>query len=127
MHPRIQKIAATVLFVLLALTALAPLPAAAGDGGDFISSAVSNNIWILKKSTRTLIFMQFSEPAKLWKSNPVIVPPDFNLEACTLTAVGTRGTSVFLQDRASGLVTFYEAKKDHTVVPYLVVDVNESI
>jgi hypothetical protein len=95
--------------------------------GNFIFSAESNSIWALNTSTKKLIFVQFKKPDKVWKSNQITVPIDFNLDKCLLKAVGARGTSAFLYDRSSGMTTFYEVKKDHSIEAYKVVNIGEDL
>ena len=91
--------------------------------GNLIFSAESNSIWVLNTSTKKLIFVQFEEPAKVWKSNLITVPTDFNLDKCVLQAVGVRGTSVFLFDKSSGMTSLYKVKNDHSIETYLVVNI----
>ena len=90
---------------------------------NLIFSAESNSIWVLNTSTKKLIFVQFEEPDKVWKSYQITVPIDFNLDKCVLKAVGARGTSVFLFDKSSGMTTFYKVKKDHSILAFQVVNI----
>jgi len=99
----------------------------AEDEGNFIFSAQSNSIWVLNTSTKKLIFVQFKKPDNIWKSNQITVPIDFNLNKCVLKAVGSRGSFAFLCDRSSGMTTFYEVKKDHSIEAYIVVNVGEDL
>jgi hypothetical protein len=96
--------------------------ASAESGDRFVLSAVSNSAWILNKSNGKMIFIRFQEKDELWKSNVVTIPAGFNVDQCTLMAVGSRGTSVFLTDQASGKITFYEVKKNFSVEQFQVVD-----
>jgi len=96
-------------------------PASAGDGGTFIFSAQSNNIWVLNKSNRKMMFIQLEEE-EVWKSSATTIPAGFDMEKCKLEAVGGRGTSVFLYDKSSGKVTLYKVQKDHTIHQFHVVD-----
>jgi len=93
--------------------------------GHLIFSAESNSIWVLNTSTKKLIFVQFEELDKIWKSNQITVPMDFNLDKCVLKAVGARGTSVFLFDKSSGATTLYKVKSDHSVASFQVVNIKE--
>jgi len=113
--------------MIFLLGALSSGSAMAESESDYLFSAVSNSIWVLKKSTRNLMFLQFQDPEKTWKSNIVVVPPDFNLNQSVLTSVGSRGTSVFLHDKSSGLITLFNVKKDRSVVSYAVVNINEDL
>ena len=95
--------------------------------GNFMFSAESNSIWVLNTSTKKLIFVQFKEPDKVWKSNQITVPKDFNLDKCVLKAVGSRGTFAFLCDRSSGMTTLYKVNKDHSIEAYQVVNIGEDL
>ena len=99
----------------------------AESGDDFIYSSQSNSIWVLSKSTRKMIYVQFAKEDALWKSNQVPVPANFNLDKCVLKAVGSRGGSVFLYDKSSGMVTLYQVKKDRSVRQFRVVDVGKDL
>ena len=101
--------------------------ASAESEGNFIFSAESNSIWVLNKSTRKMIFVQFKKPDKIWKSNQVTVPVNFNLDKCELKAVGGRGTSVFLYDKSSAMTTFYQVQKDHSVNQFMVINIGEDL
>jgi len=94
---------------------------------DLMFSAMSNSIWVLKKSTRKLIFIQFKSKTKTWKSNPIEVPQEFNLDECELVAVGSRGTSVHLYDKSSGLITLFDVAKNHTVTIFSVVNASNEL
>jgi len=115
-------------FLMMCLISIMSVSIASAESEDnFIFSAQSNSIWVLNKSTRKMIFLQFKEPDEIWKSNQVTIPVDFNLAKCVLKAVGSRGTCVFLYDKFSGMTTFYKAKKDHSVLKYIVVNIEEDL
>ena len=95
--------------------------------GNFLFSAVSNNTWALDMSTRQLIFIHYEAPQHTWESKPITIPENFNLEKIKLKAVGARGTSAFLFDTSLGLVTFYNAQDNGTLVPYKVIDIKEAL
>lgn len=99
----------------------------AESGDDFIYSSQSNSIWVLSKSTRKMIYVQFAKEDALWKSNQVPVPANFNLDKCVLKAVGSRGGSVFLCDKSSGMITLYQVNKDQSVRQFRVVDVGKDL
>ncbi len=101
--------------------------ASAESEGNLIFSAQSNSIWALNKSTRKMIFIQFIKPDTIWKSNQVNVLTYFNLNKCVLKAVGGRGTSVFLYDKSSGMTTFYQVQKDHSVNEFVVINIGEDL
>jgi hypothetical protein len=123
MKKLIGLIAAFTLF-LLCLSSLNFMNVAFAESeSDLIFSAESNSIWVLNTSTKKLIFVQFEEPDKVWKSNQITVPIDFNLDKCVLKAVGARGTSVFLFDKSSGMTTLYKVKNDHSVAAFQNVNI----
>ncbi len=98
------------------------------QGGDnFLSSAESNSIWVINKSTRKMVFVQFQKEDKVWKSNQVTVPPSYNMDTSELKAVGSRGTSVFLFDKDLGLITLYRVNKDRTVASYPLVHMQQDL
>jgi hypothetical protein len=114
--------------LLLCLSSLNFMNVALAESeGNFMFSAEANSIWVLNISTKKLIFVQFKKPDEVWKSNQITVPIDFNLDTCVLKAVGTRGSFVFLCDRSSGMTTFYEVKKDHSIQAYQVVNIGEDL
>ncbi len=116
----------TLLMMFVISTILVSVASAESKGG-FIFSPLSNAIWVLNKSTRKMIFVQFKKPDKMWKSNQVTVPVNFNLDKCELNAVGGRGTSVFLYDKSSAMTTFYQVKSDHTVDQFMVINIGEDL
>lgn len=123
MKKLIGLIAAFAL-LFLCLNSLNFINSAFAEGeGNLIFSAESNSIWVLNTSTKKMIFVQFEEPDKVWKSNQITVPMDFNLDQCVLKAVGARGTSVFLFDKSSGMTTLYKVKSDHSVVAFQNVNI----
>ena len=58
--------------------------AAWAEEGDFLFSAISNNTWVLDKSSRQLILVNFEDSEKVWKSQPITIPEGFNLNGCRL-------------------------------------------
>ena len=113
--------------MIFVIGALPSNSAFAESESDFLFSAQSNSIWTLKKSTRKLIFMKFEKHNITWKSNTIIVPPEFSLNESELRSVGARGTAVFLCDKSSGLITFFSVQKDHSIESYIVVSVDEDL
>jgi hypothetical protein len=127
MKKLIGLIAAFTLF-LFCLNSLNFINAAFAEGeGNLIFSAESNSIWVLNTSTKKMIFVQFEEPDKVWKSNQITVPMDFNLDKCVLEAVGARGTSVFLFDKSSGMTTLYKVKSDHSIAAFQNVNIGADL
>ena len=116
------KFALVMMCVAMMLAGVLMDRASAESGDNFILSAVSNSAWILNKSNGKMMFIRFQEKDELWKSNIVTIPAGFNVDKCVLVAVGSRGTSVFLTDQASGKMTFYNVKKDFSVEQFQVVD-----
>ena len=97
------------------------------EEGNFLFSSISNNTWVLDKSTRQLILFNFEKSDEIWKSQPLIIPEGFTLNECKLKAVGVRGTSVFLSDTSSGLLTFYNARKNGIIMKFKVVNIKEEL
>jgi hypothetical protein len=93
----------------------------------FISTAYLNNMWILNKATRKLIFIQFKADDKIWKSEPITIPKNFNVQSCILTYAGARGDHVFLLDQSSGMTTIFEAKSNHKVEKWLDFDAGKEL
>jgi len=81
----------------------------------------------LKKSTRKLILVNFEKTNYIWKSKVITIPVEFNLNECTIKAVGLRGTSVFLFDKASGLITLFSADDDGSIKTFLVGNIKEDL
>jgi hypothetical protein len=91
-------------------------------GENFIVSIRHSSMWAVNKSTRKLMFLKYQEENKVWKSDQITVPTDIDLNNTLLLATGREGTQVFLYDKASGFVTFYEVKKDRSIKKYISVD-----
>ena len=47
----------------------------------------------------------------------------FDLTNCTLQAVGSRGNAVFLFDKTSDTIYFFQVLKDHSIMEYANFDV----
>lgn len=94
----------------------------AQNEGNYIVSASHSSVWALNKSTRKLMFLKYQDENKVWKSDQITVPTDVDLNNTLLIATGREGTQVFLYDNSSGLVTFYEVKKDRSIKKYISVD-----
>jgi hypothetical protein len=90
-------ILAGILFLSTALVwgTLYPGSASAQDNDNFVFSASSNSTWVLDKTTKKLIYMQFLKEDMVWKSKTVIIPEAVNLRESKLEAVGARGTGLF--------------------------------
>ena len=103
------------------------MPASADTDSDYLFSSLSNNTWVLQKSTRKLILVSFEKSEKIWKSEVVTIPAEFNLDRCAVTAVGMRGTSVFLFDQSSSRMTLYSAADDGSIKTYPTIDLKDDL
>ena len=90
--------------------------------GNFIVATSHSCMWALNKSTRKLMFLKYQDENKVWKSDQITVPTDVDLNNTLLIATGREGTQVFLYDKVSGFVTFYEVQKDRSIKKYINVD-----
>jgi hypothetical protein len=93
----------------------------------FIVTAYGQNIWVLNKATRKLIFYQIEKKGDVWKSEQVAVPAEVNLDQCLFQAAGRRGGEVILLDRSTGIMTMYEVKNNHSVKKYQDVNVRNDL
>ena len=90
--------------------------------GNFIVATKQSSMWAVSKSTRKLMFLKYQDENKVWKSDQITVPTDVDLNNTLLIATGSEATQVFLYDKASGLVTFYEVQKDRSIKKFVNVD-----
>jgi hypothetical protein len=92
--------------------------------GNFVIAATTRHscVWALNKSTRKLMFLKYQDENKVWKSDPITVPTDVDLNNTSLIATGREGTQAFLYDQASGFITFYEVQKDRSIKKFVNVD-----
>ncbi len=90
--------------------------------GNFIVAIKHSSMWAVNKSTRKLMFLKYQDENKVWKSDQITVPTDVDLNNTRLIATGREATQVFLYDKASGFVTFYEVQKDRSIKKYVNVD-----
>jgi hypothetical protein len=95
----------------------------AQSGEDILVSFESNSGWILNKSARKLMFLKYTKHNEVWKSNAVTLTPNIDLNNCTLQAVGSRGNAVFLFDKTSDTIYFFQVLKDHSIMEYVNFDV----
>jgi hypothetical protein len=86
-----------------------------------------NNSWILNKTTRKLIFVQFKKKDKLWKSEVVSIPASYDLNHSVWIPAGVKVNSVFLHDQSSGMATLFTVKGDHSVEKYLDYNAGEDL
>ena len=101
--------------------------ASANNADQFISVGGYNNIWIINKTTRELIFVQFEKKDKLWKSEVVSIPASYDLDHSVWIPAGGKVRSVILQDQSSGMTTFFTIKGDHSVEKYLDYNAGEDL
>ncbi len=87
----------------------------AQNGNNFMASAAGGSLWVLNKSTRRLMFVQFTGKDKIWKSLPINIPSNYNVEECRLQSFGRRGVGLLLFDISSGLATAYAVQRDHSI------------
>jgi hypothetical protein len=90
--------------------------------GNFIVAIKHSSMWAVNKSTRKLMFLKYQEENKVWKSDQITVPTDVDLNNTLLIATGREATQVFMYDKASGFVTFYEVQKDRSIKKFVNVD-----
>jgi hypothetical protein len=95
----------------------------AQSGEDILVSFQSNSGWILNKSARKLMFLKYTKHNEVWKSNSVTLPANIDLNNCTLQAVGSRGAAVFLFDKTSDTIYFFQVLKDHSIKEYVNFDI----
>jgi hypothetical protein len=111
------------LIVVLGFGLIVGADAPAWAGEDFLFSGESNNVWVVNKATKKMVFVQFQKEETIWKSNLVTLPSDLNMDALKIQAVGSRGTSVIVSDKSSGRVTMYTVNDDRSVRKYVTVDI----
>ena len=116
-----------ILFSFFVIVAFSNTTVFAEADGDYLSSSESNNTWVLKKSTRKLMLVNFEKTDYIWKSKVVTIPDEFNLNECTIKAVGRRGTSVFIFDKSSSLITLFSADDDGSIVTFLIGNLKEDL
>ena len=95
----------------------------AQSGEDVLVSFQSNSGWILNKSARKLMFLKYTKHNEVWKSNSVTLPANIDLNNCILDCVGSRGNAVFLFDKTSDTIYFFQVLKDHSIMEYTNFDV----
>ena len=115
------------LFSFFAIVTFSATTVFAETGSDYLFSSQSNNTWVVKKSTRKLILVNFEKTDRIWKSKITTIPVEFNLNECIIKAVGIRGTSAFLFDKSSGLITLFSADDDGSIKTFLVGNLKEDL
>jgi hypothetical protein len=126
-----KKIVATrclsILFLFFVITTFSDTTVFAASDSDYLFSCESNNAWVLKKSTRKLMLVNFEKTNYIWKSKVITIPDEFNLNECTIEAVGRRGTSVFIFDKSSGLITLFSADDDGSIMTFQIGNLKEDL
>ena len=107
-----------VCFLLCVVSLSFSKKASAQVGDKYIVSLLSNSGWVINKNTRKLMFFRYTRKATLWKSNQEILPADIDLDNCVLEAVGSRGDAVFLYDKSSGIIRFFQPLKDGSIMTF---------
>ena len=102
-------------------------PASAESGENYVVTAYGQNIWVLNKATRKIIFYQIEKKGDVWKSEQVTVPAEINLDQCIFQAAGRRGAEVILLDKSTGMMTMYEVKSNHSLDKYQDIDVRTDL
>lgn len=118
----VVKVASIVCISTLVFSLTIVNVAWAESGANFIVAIRHSSMWAVNKSTRKLMFLKYQEENKVWKSDPITVPTDVDLDNTSLIATGREGTQVFLYDQASGFITFYEVQKDRSIKKFVNVE-----
>jgi len=116
---KLMMVAALVIFTLCLLGSAFTSTALAQNGDDIMVSFESNSGWILSKETRKMMFFRYTEDNIVWMSNTTTLPANIDLNNSILDCVGSRGSAVFLFDKTSGVVHFFQAQKDRSIMQYV--------
>jgi hypothetical protein len=116
------RVGSIICISVLILSLFVVEAAWAQSEGNFIVATSHSCVWALNKATRKLMFLKYQDENKVWKSDPITVPTDVDLNNTSLIATGREGTQVFLYDQASGFITFYEVQKDRSIKKFVNVD-----
>jgi len=122
---KLMMVAALVIFTLCLLGSAFTSTALAQNGDDIMVSFESNSGWILSKETRKMMFFRYTEDNIVWMSNTTTLPANIDLNNSILDCVGSRGNAVFLYDKTSSIIYFFQALKDHSIMQY--VDFNAKL
>ena len=123
MERRLLVVGVLLCFMLGFLGVIFVGTASAQSGEDYVVTAYGQNIWVLNKATRKIIFYQIEKKGDVWKSEPVTVPAEVNLDQCIFQSAGRRGAEVILLDKSTGMMTMYEVKSNHSVKKYQDIEV----
>ena len=112
-------VGALVIFTLCLVNSSFTGRVLAQDGDDIMVSFQSNSGWILSKTTRKLMFIRYTDDNEVWTTNAMVLLSNIDLSNSTLDCVGSRGSAVFLFDKTSGTIHFFQAQKDRSIMQYV--------
>ena len=115
----LMVVGALVIFTLCVVGFAFIGTALAQNGADIMVSFQSNSGWILSKETRKMMFFRYTDDNIVWTTNPMTLSDNIDLNNSTFECVGSRGTAVFLFDRTSGIIHFFQALKDRSIMQYV--------
>ena len=116
---KLIMVGALVIFTLCLVGSAFTGTALAQNGDDIMVSFESNSGWILSKETRKLMFFRYTDDNAVWTSNTITLPSNIDLNNSILDCVGSRGNAVFLYDRTSSIIYFFQVMKDHSIMQYV--------
>ncbi len=112
----IKKMICLFSWIVSCVLLIASVSVVLGQSGEnFVAAATGNSVWVLNKSTKKLMFVQFKKSDKVWKSIPLDIPTNYNAEECLLQSFGRRGTGLLLFDTSAGLASAYSIEGDHSI------------
>jgi len=116
---KLMMVGVLVIFTLCVVGSGFTGTALAQNGEDIMVSFESNSGWILSKETRKLMFFRYTDDNAVWTSNTTTIPANIDLNNSILDCVGSRGNAVFLYDKTSSIIYFFQALKDHSIMQYV--------
>jgi len=116
---KLMMVGALVIFTLCVVGSGFTDTALAQNGEDLMVSFESNSGWILSKETRKLMFIRYTDDNEVWTSNTTTLPPNIDLNNSILDCVGSRGSAVFLFDKTSGIIHFFQVMKNRSIMQYV--------
>jgi hypothetical protein len=123
----LMVVGALVIFTLCLVGSTFTTTALAQYGDDILVSFESNSGWVLSKTTRKLMFFRYTDDNVVWQSNTTTVPSNIDLNNSIFDCVGSRGVAVFLYDRTSGIIYFFQVLKDHSIMQYVSFDAKGAV
>lgn len=71
----IKKMICLFSWIVSCVLLIASVSVVLGQSGEnFVAAATGNSVWVLNKSTKKLMFVQFKKSDKVWKSIPHDIP-----------------------------------------------------